>query len=277
MIGSKNDVTELERTQEALARKAQKELARANAELEDFTYSVSHDLKEPLRAIEAFSAFLAEDYGDKLDEEGQRYISVVRENAVRMRDLIEDLLRLSRIGRMHHEYTTVSAEALVEDVCRDLAFALEEKKVDLRVQPGLPALTCDEVHMKQVFKNLISNAVKFNDKTRPVVEVACRDDNGAYTFSISDNGIGIDPQYHEKIFKIFQRLNRREEYKDTGVGLTICKKVVEAHGGAIWVEQSRAGEGTTFSFTIPKQPQGAGEAGGKQDGEGSEGSQHPVG
>jgi len=276
MIGSKTDVTELELAQEALARKAQ-ELARVNSELEDFTYSVSHDLKEPLRAIEAFSAFLAEDYSDKLDEEGQRYISVVRENAVRMRDLIEDLLRLSRIGRVTHEYTTVSAEALVEDVCRDLAFALEEKKVDLRVQPDLPGITCDEVHMKQVFKNLISNAIKFNDKPRPVVQVACRDDNGAYTFSIRDNGLGIDQQYYEKIFKIFQRLNRREDYKDTGVGLTICKKVVEAHGGTIWVEESRVGEGTTFSFTIPKQPQRTGEVGRKQDGEEPEAGQHPPG
>ena len=265
MIGSKTDVTELELAQEALARKAQ-ELARVNAELEDFTYSVSHDLKEPLRAIEAFSAFLAEDYSDNLDEEGRRYISVVRENAVRMRDLIEDLLRLSRIGRAQHEYTTVAAEALVADVCQDLAFALEEKKVDLRVQPGLPAITCDEVHMKQVFKNLISNAIKFNDKPRPVVEVACRDDNGAYTFSIRDNGIGIDQQYYEKIFKIFQRLNRREDYKDTGVGLTICKKVVEAHGGTIWVEGSNVGEGTTFSFTIPKQARRTEEAGRTQDG-----------
>jgi len=275
MMVSKTDITELERIQEALARKAQ-ELARVNAELEDFTYSVSHDLKEPLRAIEAFSSFLAEDYSDKLDDEGRRYIDVVRENAVRMRDLIEDLLRLSRIGRTHHENTTVSAGALVEDVCRDLAFALEEKKVDLRVQPDLPVITCDEVHMKQVFKNLISNAIKFNDKPQPVVQVAYRDDNGAYTFSISDNGIGIDQQYYEKIFKIFQRLNRREDYKDTGVGLTICKKVVEAHGGTISVE-SQVGEGTTFSFSIPKYPQQTEEAGRKQDGEGPEAGRHTAG
>jgi len=276
MIGFESDVTALELAREALARKAQ-ELSRANAELEDFTYSVSHDLKEPLRAIEAFSAFLAEDYSDKLDEEGRRYISVVRENAVRMRDLIEDLLRLSRMGRVQHERTMVSAGALVEDVCRDLAFALEEKKVDLRVQPGLPAISCDEVHMKQVFKNLISNAIKFNDKPQPVVEVTCRDDNGAYTFSIRDNGIGIDQQYHDKIFKIFQRLNRREDYKDTGVGLTICKKVVEAHGGTIWVEGSSLGEGTTFSFAIPKQAVRTEEAGRKHDGEGPEAGQHPSG
>jgi light-regulated signal transduction histidine kinase (bacteriophytochrome) len=143
----------------------------------------------------------------------------------------------------------------VEDVCKDLAFAIEEKKVDLRVQTDLPAITCDEVHMKQVFKNLISNAIKFNDKPEPVVEVGCHDDNGNYTFTIRDNGIGIDQQYHDKIFKIFQRLNRREDYKDTGVGLTICKKVVEAHGGAIWVQGSSPGEGTTFSFTVPKQDQ----------------------
>lgn len=251
MTELKSAVTEHERAEEALARQAQ-ELARSNAELEDFTYSVSHDLKEPLRAIEAFSAFLAEDYGDKLDEEGRRYVNVVRENAVRMKDLIEDLLRLSRIGRVQHEHSTVAVESLVEDVRQDLVFALEEKKVDLRVQPDLPTITCDEVHMKQVFKNLISNAIKFNDKPRPVVEIACHDDNGVYTFSVRDNGMGIDQQYHEKIFRIFQRLNHREDYKDTGVGLAICKKVIEAHEGTIWVEESRPGAGTTFSFTIPK-------------------------
>jgi light-regulated signal transduction histidine kinase (bacteriophytochrome) len=269
MIEAKRDMTELQQAKETLARQAQ-ELARSNAELEDFTYSVSHDLKEPLRAIEAFNTFLAEDYGDKLDEEGRRYINMVRQNAVRMKDLIDDLLRLSRIGRVRHEHTAVAVESLVEDARQDLAFALQEKKVDLRVQPDLPTITCDEVHMKQVFKNLVSNAIKFNDKARPVIEITCRDNDSAYTFSVRDNGIGIDQQYHEKIFRIFQRLNRRDEYEDTGVGLTICKKVIEAHGGTIWVEKSRVGEGTTFSFTIPKQVQPSAEGRGKRDGQGPE-------
>ena len=246
------DITDRKQAEEALKQTAE-ELARSNAELEDFTYVVSHDLKEPLRGIEAFSGFLAEDYADKLDEQGKKHIGVLRGNAVRMSALIEDLLQLSRVGRVQQECATVAVESLLGDVQRDLQFALEEKKVDLRIQPDLPTITCDEVRIKQVFTNLISNAIKFNDKPQPVVEIACREDDGSYTFSVRDNGMGIDEQYHEKIFGIFQRLGPREEYEGTGAGLTICKKVVEAHGGRIWVE-SKVGKGSTFSFTIPKAP-----------------------
>jgi len=235
----------------AVAEERAEELGRSNAELEDFTYVVSHDLKEPLRGIEAFSTFLTEDYGDKLDEQGQRYVSVLRDSAVRMAALIEDLLQLSRIGRVQHEYVTVAAESLLADVRRDMAFTLEEKKADLRIQPDLPTITCQPARLKQVFDNLISNAIKFNDKPHPVVDIACHEDDGSYTFSVRDNGMGIDEKYHEKIFQIFERLGRREEYEGTGAGLTICKKIVEAHGGKIWVE-SKVGEGSTFSFTIPK-------------------------
>jgi PAS domain S-box-containing protein len=262
--GTVEDISERKRAEEELALRAE-ELARSNSELDDFSYVVSHDLKEPLRGIEAFSGFLAEDYGDKLDEQGQRYISVLRESAVGMRDLIEDLLQLSRIGRAQHEYGAVAVESLLEDVHRDLGFALKEKKVDLRLQADLPTITCDQVRLREVFKNLISNAIKFNDKPRPVVEVACRQDDGVYTFSVRDNGIGIDEQYQEKIFGIFQRLNRREEYEGTGAGLTICKKIVEAHGGKIWVE-SKDGQGATFSFTIPKKIQQTEEAKEKHNG-----------
>jgi PAS domain S-box-containing protein len=263
--GIVRDITERKRTEEELALRAE-ELTRSNAELEDFTYVVSHDLKEPLRGIEAFSGFLAEDYGDKLDEQGQRYISVLRESAVGMKDLIEDLLQLSRIGRARHEYTAVAVESILEDVRRDLGFALKEKKVDLRVQPDLPTITCQPAHLKQVFDNLISNAIKFSDKPHPVVEIACHEDDGVYSFSVRDNGIGVDEKYQEKIFQIFQRLGRREEYEGTGAGLTICKKIVEAHGGKIWVE-STVGQGSTFSFTIPKEIRQTEEAKEKQDGQ----------
>ena len=241
---------ERKRMEEALAQRAE-ELARSNRELEDFTYVASHDLKEPLRGIEAFSGFLAEDYADKLDEQGRRYITVLRDGAVRMGALIEDLLQLSRIGRVDREYATVSVESLLEDVRRDMAFTLEKKKAELRVQPDLPTITCQPSRLKQVFDNLISNAIKFNDEPHPVVEIAWREDDGSHTFSVSDNGMGIDKHYHEKVFEIFQRLGRREDYEGTGAGLTICKKIVEAHGGRIWVE-SKVGEGSTFSFTIPK-------------------------
>jgi len=227
------------------------ELSRSNAELEDFTYVVSHDLKEPLRGIEAFSTFLAEEYADKLDEQGQKYVRVLQDGAMRMNALIEDLLQLSRMGRTRKEYTTVTVESVLEEVRRDIEFALKQKKVDLRIQAGLPTITCQPAHLKQVFKNLISNAIKFNDKPQPVVEIACHEDDSVYTFSVRDNGIGIDEKYHERIFQIFQRLGRREDYEGTGVGLTICKKIVEAHGGKIWVE-SKVGQGSTFLFTIPK-------------------------
>src|SRR5574341_30728 len=244
------DISERKRAEEALARQAQ-ELARTNAELEDFTHSVSHDLKEPLRGIEAFAGFLAEDYGPNLDEQGQGYINVLRDSAVRMKDLIDDLLQLSRIGRTAVEHAAVPTRALVEDVALELSFQINEKGVELRIDPDLPIVACDTVRIREVFKNLISNAIKYNDKPRPVVEVTASREDGLYTFSVKDNGIGIAPQYHEKIFRIFQRLHRREDYEGTGVGLTICKKVVEAHGGNIWVE-SEPGEGTAFLFTIPK-------------------------
>lgn len=253
------------RAQQEKLEKTAAKLASSNAELEEFTYIVSHDLKEPLRGIEAFSGFLAEDYSDRLDEEGQRHISVVRESAVRMKDLIDDLLELSRIGRDRPAYAPVHVGSVINDVRRDLDFALQAKTVDLRIQPDLPTITCQQIHIRELFKNLISNAIKFSDKPSPVIEIACHRDNGHYTFSVRDNGIGIDEKYQEKIFRIFQRLNQREEYEGTGVGLAICKKVVEAHEGKIWVE-SVVGEGSTFSFTIPETIQQTEQGGEKQNG-----------
>ena len=244
------DITERKQAEEALAHQT-RELTRINSELEDFTHSVSHDLKEPLRGIEAFAGFIAEDYADKLDEQGQGYVNVLRESAVRMKDLIDDLLQLSRIGRTRLDQAPVGVSSLVQDVSLELSFALQEKRVELFIDPDMPTVPCDRARIREVFKNLISNAVRYNDKPHPKSEVGCRSDNRVFTFAVRDNGIGIAPEYYEKIFKIFQRLHHREEYEGTGVGLAICKKVVEAHGGRIWVE-SAPGEGTTFLFTIPR-------------------------
>ena len=244
------DISERRRTEELLNQHAEA-LARSNAQLEDFTYVVSHDLKEPLRAIEAFSSFLAEDYSDKLDEEGQRYIAVLREGAVRMKNLIEDLLELSRVGREKPNIDDVAVAGLLQDVRRDQEFSLAERNATLQIQPDLPTVHGDRLRLKQVFQNLISNAIKYNKQTHPVVDVSCQESGGFYVFSVQDNGIGIEERYHEKIFQIFQRLNSREEYEGTGAGLTICKKIVEAHGGRVWVE-SKAGQGSTFRFTIPR-------------------------
>jgi len=268
IAATERDITERKRAEEelkalneSLERRAD-ELARSNRELEDFTYVVCHDLKEPLRGIDAFSTFLAEDYADKLDEQGQKFVGVLRDSAMRMNALIEDLLMLSRIGRTGQTYAPISVQSLLEDIRQDLAFTLEQKKVDLRIQAGLPTITCQPMRLKQVFENLISNAIKFNDKPQPVVEIACHEDDETYTLSVRDNGIGIDEKYCEKIFQIFQRLGRREDYEGTGAGLTICKRIVEAHGGKIWLE-SKVGHGSTFLFTIPKEvrrPQRAKEA-----------------
>jgi len=252
------DISERKRTEEALAQKTL-ELERSNAELEDFTHVVSHDLKEPLRGIEAFSGFLSEDYADKLDEKGRKYLGILQQSAVRLRDLIDDLLQLSRIGRVKPQYRYVSMASLLEEIVQGAQFSLKDKDVDLHVATDLPTLVCDPVRIRGVFENLISNAIKYCDRTLPVIEIACSEDQEAYTFSVGDNGPGIDPKYHEKIFRIFQRLVLRDEHEGTGVGLAICKKIVEGHGGRIWVESDGQGHGSIFSFSIPKsiEPSGA--------------------
>ena len=232
-------------------KQAEEGLERSNADLEEFTYSVSHDLKEPLRGIQAFSAFLAEDYKDDLDEEGQRYIQVLGDSAVRMKHLIDDLLELSRVGRTKEAPVPTDVGPLLEDLRRDLEFTLKEKNVDLRIQPDLPTITCEKVRIRMVFQNLISNAIKFNDKAQPVVEIGCSQDDDATTFFVRDDGMGIDEQHYDRIFSIFQRLNRREDYDGTGIGLALCKRAVEGFGGRMWIE-SKSGEGSTFFFSIPR-------------------------
>ena len=244
------DVTATREAEDALANKAA-ELERSNAELEDFTYVVSHDLKEPLRGIEAFSGFLHEDYAERLDDQGQHYVGILRDSAVRMRDLIDDLLELSRIGRTKPRVEAVDAAQLLGEVREMVAFALSERGAEFRVADDMPQLTCDPVRLKQVFENLISNALKYNDKETPTIEIGCDTAGGAHTFYVRDNGRGIDKRYQDKIFRIFQRLVSREESEGTGVGLAICKKVVEAHGGNIWVESEGDGSGSTFYFTLP--------------------------
>ena len=218
--------------------------------MDDFTYVVSHDLKEPLRSVRTFSEFLVEDYGDRLDEEGKDYLERLQKAAIRMGNLIDDLLKLSRIGRIKMEFTEVDLNELLQNIREDLIAAIEEKNVDLQIG-SLPVIRCQRTLMSELFKNLISNGIKFSEAEKPIVEVGCEEGKDEYLFSVKDNGIGIEEMYLERIFNIFQRLNPREKYEGTGAGLTICKKIVEEHGGKIWVE-SKVGEGSTFFFTIPK-------------------------
>ena len=250
IIALGEDITQRIQLEEQLEAKAA-ELAHSNKELESFTYVVSHDLKEPLRSISAFSTFLLEDYKEKLDEQGIEYLAILVRSADRMRHLIEDLLELSRIGRVREKAIWVDLNALIPEVTEDLSTAIEERRVHLRIEPELPEVYGEKVRVHQLFANLISNAIKFNTNPSPEVEVGFRPGTRTNTFYVKDNGPGIDSRYHEKIFQIFQRLGLRDEVEGTGAGLTICRKIVEDLGGQLWVE-SQEGQGANFLFTMPR-------------------------
>jgi len=238
------------RAEEQLRQKAA-ELEAKNQELDAFTYSVSHDLKEPLRAIEAFSQFVLEDCADRLDEQGREYLLKLANAAVRMKRLIDDLLALSRASRESRRRTQVDVGRLVRDVVERMSSTVEGRGATVEVEDGLPDVLADPPRVEEVFANLLGNALKFNESKRPSVKIGVRAiEGGMATFYVQDNGIGIDPQYHERIFGIFQRLHRREEYEGTGAGLAIVKRVVEILGGRTWVE-SELGAGATFLFTLP--------------------------
>lgn len=243
------DITERKKAEEKRERLIE-ELQAKNAEMDNFTYAVSHDLKEPLISLSNFSELLLEDYADKLDETGKDYLKRLQRAAIRMGDLIDDLLKLSRIGSKKIEVKNVDLNELLQKVREELATALEEKNVDLRIG-SLPVIRCQRTLMGEVFKNLIDNGIKFNEEEKPIVEVECENRKNEYLFSIKDNGIGIEERYLDRIFGIFERLNPREKYEGTGAGLTISEKIVKEHGGKIWAE-SEVGKGSTFYFTIPK-------------------------
>ncbi|MFN0158838.1 MAG: ATP-binding protein, partial [Bacteroidota bacterium] len=227
------------------------EIEARNKELDDFTYVVSHDLKEPLISIEGYSKILLKDYKDKIDDEAREYLSSVVQSSARMKSLIDDLLTLSRLGRVTEAVHTVSVGLLIKEILHDLRFLLQEKHVNVTVPPGLPEVRYNATQLSMVFRNLISNALKFNNKPSPTIAIDMTEEDTHYVFSVADDGIGIDAQYYEKIFMIFQRLQRNEEYRGTGAGLTIVKKIVEKHHGRIWLD-STVGKGSTFYFTVPK-------------------------
>ncbi len=227
------------------------EIENRNKELDDFTYVVSHDLKEPLISIDGYSKIVLKDYKDKIDSEGKEYLGAVVQSTTRMKHLIDDLLTLSRLGRMNDAYESVSLRKLVDEILHDLQFSLKEKNVFVSVAENLPEVHYSNTRLSMVFRNLLSNAMKFNDKPDPRIEIGVSENENEYILFVKDNGIGIEPQYFERIFTIFQRLKRSEEYRGTGAGLTIAKKIVEREGGRMWVD-SVPGEGSTFYFTIRK-------------------------
>jgi len=231
-----------------LARKVE-ELARSNAELEQFAYVASHDLQEPLRMVAAYTQLLRERYRGKLDENADKYIEYASEGAVRMQTLIHDLLAFSRVSRKTSTSGSVDCDAAMAEVMMSMGPAIQESGAAVTYD-ALPAVWAERSQITQLFQNLIGNAIKFRGKEAPEISVHAEKDGSQRLFSVSDNGIGIDPEQAENIFVVFQRLHTRTEYPGNGIGLAICKKIVERCGGKIWVE-AHSGGGSTFKFTLP--------------------------
>ena len=234
--------------QEQLAHKVE-ELARSNCDLEQFAYVASHDLQEPLRMVAAYTQLLAERYQGKFDSAADRYISYAVEGATRMQALLEDLLAFSRVGRNGSVPAPTDVDAALKDVLRNLALALKEHSVTVTCNP-LPTILADHFQVVQLFQNLIGNAIKFRGKRNPCITISAEQKGREWLFSVFDNGIGIAGEHQDLVFKIFQRLHTRSEYPGNGVGLAICKRIVEHNGGRIWVE-SELGHGSNFRFTFP--------------------------
>lgn len=241
------DITEKKRLEHNLQEQA-KRLEEINRQLEEFTHVVSHDLKEPLRTMAAFSQYLLEDYGAQLDDDGRDYLNRINRSSLRMRNLIDDLLRLSSIGTRQEALEKVYLSEVFEQIKEDMKARLEN--VSLQLPKTMPIIVANRTRMVELFGNLISNAIKYNDKTDKRIEIGWTQQGEFYRFYVCDNGIGIEEPYLEKVFELFERLNPRDDYESTGAGLAICKRIVEEYGGRIWVE-SKVGQGSTFYFTLP--------------------------
>ena len=249
VFAAARDITQRKRAEDKL-RGVLAELERSNKDLEQFASIASHDLQEPLRMVASYTQLLAERYEGQLDEKAKKYIAYVVEGAVRMQRLVNDLLAYSRVGTRGNPIEPTDAGRVLGQAIGDLATAIEESRA-IVTNEDLPMVRADASQLVQVFQNLLANAIKFRGEDFPRVHVSARDEGCEWVFSVRDNGIGIDRQYAERIFVIFQRLHTRQEYPGTGIGLAVCKRIVERHGGKIWVE-SEPGKGSTFSFTVPK-------------------------
>ncbi len=230
--------------------KSNLELTRSNEDLEQFAYVASHDLQEPLRMVGNFVQLLEEEYNDKLDDEGKEYIGYAVNGVTRMSVLIEELLQYSRLGKKNHSYEKVDLDKIVNEKLTDLSMIIDQKNAIIN-KPVLPSIICVPGQIGIIFYNLINNALKFNESIQPKIDIDFKEEKKYWNFSISDNGIGIAPEYQKQIFELFKRLHRKEEYSGTGIGLSICKKIINYHKGEIGLD-STVGKGTTFHFTISK-------------------------
>jgi PAS domain S-box-containing protein len=242
------DISERRHAEEASKQYAE-ELRRSNAELEQFAYVASHDLQEPLRMITSYLQLIEQRFAGQLDSDAREFIGFAVDGAARMKNLINDLLTYSRVQRARLEFELVSMESVLSQVKSNLRLAIEEYNAQITNDP-LPEITANEGQMIQLIQNLIGNALKFRRELPPKIHVSAERGKTNWTFVVQDNGIGIDEEYKERIFVIFQRLHGRDQHPGTGIGLAVCKKIVERHNGRIWVE-SKVGEGSTFYFTLP--------------------------
>ncbi len=244
------DFAERERLVEALASRAA-QLARSNRELEQFSYIASHDLQEPLRMVGSYTQLLEQRYGPQLDDDAREFLRYAREGATRMRELIDALLSYSRLDTRAEPFQRVAADDVLNLALTNLRGALLQSGAIVHRTP-LPTVEVDRIQLGQVFQNLLGNSVKFHGPKPPEIWVGAERRGAEWLFTVRDDGIGIPPEYQDRIFIIFQRLHTREEYPGTGIGLAVCKKVIERHGGKLWVESTGVpGEGTTFCFTLP--------------------------
>lgn len=230
-------------------RRTQEELARSNRDLEQFAYVASHDLQEPLRMVATYTQLLAERYKGKLDENADKYIHYAVDGALRMQTLLKDLLAFSRVGRKHENPSRTDCTLVLRGVIANLQPLIQETGARISHE-GLPAIVANQSELLQLFQNLIGNALKFRSTAPPEIRITAKKQKKEWLFSVEDNGIGIAPQHVEDVFVIFKRLHTREEYAGSGIGLAICKKIVEQNQGHIWVE-SEPGRGSRFQFTWP--------------------------
>jgi light-regulated signal transduction histidine kinase (bacteriophytochrome) len=243
-----HDITDRKQAEENLRRTAE-ELKKSNSDLEQFASVASHDLQEPLRMVTGFVQLLHQQYSGRLDAEADKYIDFAVDGAKRMHTLINDLLAYARIGTRGRPPVTTRADEALRDALANLRSSIEETAAEITCG-DLPVIQADEGQLAQLFQNLVGNAIKFRGQSPPKIRVEARQQDDGWLFSVGDNGIGIAPEFGERIFLIFQRLHSRREYPGTGIGLAICKRIVDRHGGRIWVE-SQAGRGSTFYFTLP--------------------------
>jgi PAS domain S-box-containing protein len=243
------NITERKQAEKLLAEQAQ-ELARSNQELEQFAYIASHDLQEPLRMVTSYMGLLSQRYAGKLDEKADKYIGFAVDGAMRMQELINDLLAYSRVGSREPNLLQVEMETVLDTVLQNLSVVIKETQAAITHDP-LPSVWADKTTIVQLLQNLIGNAIKFRGMSVPQVHITANTQEKSWLFSVQDNGIGIDAEYSEQVFEIFKRLHTRKEYSGTGLGLAICKKIIERHGGRIWLE-SEVGKGSTFYFSLPQ-------------------------